>query len=106
MFHLEGGFGNVRTEVRKLSATVDLAEEQPAMGRFRFKVRTIIGWVVVCGIALAALTDSSDLWNEGIFSFTVLILLLSALEALHTRRRAERSGSVSCSSARCNWGSH
>ena len=56
------------------------------MGRFRFKVRTIIGWVVVCGIALAALTDSSDLWNEGIFSFTVLILLLSALEALHTRR--------------------
>ena len=52
---------------------------------FRFKIRSIIGLIVICGVALAALKESTDLWEKGVFSFTLLILLLSVLFAVHRR---------------------
>ena len=57
---------------------------------FRFKIRSIIGFIVICGVALAALKESTDLWEKGVFSVTLLILLVAALFAIH-RRGASRA---------------
>ena len=58
------------------------------MQRFRFTIGSLIGFIVICGVALAALKESTDLWERGTFSLTVASLLVSVLLAVH--RSGER----------------
>jgi hypothetical protein len=53
------------------------------MRRFRFNIGTLVGFVLICGIAVAALKESSDWWEKGVFTAVVLILLSSVLLAIH-----------------------
>ncbi len=57
------------------------------MRRFRFHLGTLVKLVLLLGIGLAALRESSDLWESGLFTATFGILLTSILLAVH---RAER----------------
>jgi hypothetical protein len=60
------------------------------MRRFRFSIRSLIGVIFICGFSLAALKESSEWWEKGTFSVTVLILLTSVLLAIH--REGARGG--------------
>ena len=53
------------------------------MRRFRFSIGSLIGFILICGVAVAALKESSDWWEKGTFSVTLLILLTSVLLAIH-----------------------
>ena len=53
------------------------------MRRFRFTIGSLIGFVVICGVAFAALKESSDWWERGTFTLTLLVLLTSVLLASH-----------------------
>ena len=53
------------------------------MSRIRFTLGTLLGIVLVLGVVLAALNESSDLWESGIFSVTLVVLLASILLAVH-----------------------
>jgi hypothetical protein len=70
------------------------------MTRFRFKIRSLIVLIVACGVALAALKESSDLWEKATFSLALLVLLLSVLLAIHRAgaRRAFWLGFALCGS--------
>ena len=60
------------------------------MRRFRFHLGTLVIFVLVLGVGLAALRESNDIWDSSIFSITLGILLISFLLAIHRteRRRA------------------
>ena len=58
------------------------------MRRFRFTIGSLVGFVLMCGVAFAALRESSEWWERGTFTFTVLVLLTSLLLASH--RMGER----------------
>ena len=58
------------------------------MQRFRFTIGSLIGFIVICAVAFAALKESSDLWERGTFSLTVATLVVSVLLAVH--RTGER----------------
>jgi len=60
------------------------------MKRFRFHIGTLLLIILFVGIGLAALRESSDLWESGIFATTLGILLISILLAVH-RREARRA---------------
>ena len=49
----------------------------------RFTIGRLLCVILVLGIALAALKESSDLWESGIFSVTLVVLLASILLAVH-----------------------
>ncbi len=53
------------------------------MQRIRFSIGSLIGFIVICGIAFAALKESNDWWEKGTFTLMVLVLLTSALLAVH-----------------------
>ena len=53
------------------------------MSRIRFTIGSLLGVIVVLGVVLAALKESSDLWESGIFSVTLVVLLASILLAVH-----------------------
>ena len=53
------------------------------MRSFRFSIAGLIVFTLVCGVAFASLKESSDLWERGIFSFTLLFLLAAVLLAMH-----------------------
>ena len=53
------------------------------MSRIRFTIGSLLGVILVLGVVLAALKESSDLWESGIFSVTLVILLASILLAFH-----------------------
>ncbi len=53
------------------------------MPRFRFTIGSLIGFVVICAVAFAALKESSDWWERGTFTLTLLVLLTSVLLASH-----------------------
>ena len=55
------------------------------MSRFRFTIRSIVWLVVFLGVAIAALRESNDAWDSGVFGLTLLILLTSVLLAIHRR---------------------
>ena len=57
------------------------------MSRFRFTIRSIVWLVVFLGVAIAALRESNDAWDCGVFGLTLLILLTSVLLAIHRRER-------------------
>jgi hypothetical protein len=57
------------------------------MRRFRFHLGTLVMLVLFFGVGLAALRESNDIWNSGMFTLTLGILLISILLAVH---RAEK----------------
>jgi hypothetical protein len=57
------------------------------MRRFRFHLGTLVILVLLLGVGLAALRESNDTWDSGVFTLTLAVLLNSILLAVH---RAER----------------
>ena len=53
------------------------------MRSFRFSIRALTVFTLVCGVAFASLTESSDVWERGVFSLTLLFLLAAVLLAIH-----------------------
>jgi hypothetical protein len=53
------------------------------MRRFRFRIGTILILIVALGVGFAALRESNDAWDSGIFSLTLGALLVSILFAIH-----------------------
>jgi hypothetical protein len=60
------------------------------MRRPRFNIDSLVLLVVVSAIGVAALRESSDIWDGGLLGLTLLILLVAVLLAIHRtdRRRA------------------
>jgi FG-GAP-like repeat len=60
------------------------------MRRFRFHLGTLVMLVLFVGVGLAALRESNENWDSGIFSLTLAVLLISILLAIHRteKRRA------------------
>src|SRR5271157_2029993 len=57
------------------------------MRRFRFSIASLLVVVLYVAVGFAALKESSDLWESGVFTLTLAALLISILLAVH------RSGS-------------
>ena len=53
------------------------------MRKLRFNIASLLVIILVLGIGFAALRESSDLWESGIFTMTLGILLISILLAVH-----------------------
>jgi hypothetical protein len=53
------------------------------MRRFRFHLGTLIALVLVLGVGFAALRESNETWDSGVFTLAVVILLTSVLLAVH-----------------------
>ena len=53
------------------------------MRRLRFHLGTLVIFVLLLGVGLAALRESNDLWDSSIFSITLGTLLISNLIAYH-----------------------
>src|SRR5262245_17104855 len=53
------------------------------MRRFRFHIGTLIILVLVLGVSLAALRESNEIWDSGLFTLTLAVLLTSVLLAIH-----------------------
>ncbi len=60
------------------------------MRRIRFNIASLLVAVLVLGVGFAALRESSDLWESGVFTLTLTALLISILLAVHRseKRRA------------------
>jgi hypothetical protein len=56
----------------------------------RFNIATVLAVILVLGVGLAGLRESTDLWESGLLSGTLFILLISILLAIHRtdKRRA------------------
>jgi hypothetical protein len=53
------------------------------MGTLRFNIANLLALILVLGVGFAALRESSDLWESGIFTVTLGSLLSSILLAVH-----------------------
>src|SRR5262249_40928650 len=53
------------------------------MSRIRFNIASLLVVVLVLGVGLAVLGESNDLWESGLFTFTLAVLLTSILLAIH-----------------------
>jgi len=53
------------------------------MKRFRFHIGSLVLLVLLLGIGFAALRESSDLWESGLFTLTLGVLLISILLAVY-----------------------
>ena len=60
------------------------------MSRIRFNIASLLVVVLILGVGFAALRESSDLWDSGVFTLTLTVLLVSILLAIH-RRDARRA---------------
>ena len=60
------------------------------MRRIRFSIASLLVVVLGLGVSFAALRESNEIWDGGIFSMTLVILLTSVLLAIHRteQRRA------------------
>jgi hypothetical protein len=60
------------------------------MRRLRFSIASMLILVLFVAVAIAALREATDMWDSGVFSLTLALLLVSALMAVHRadRRRA------------------
>jgi hypothetical protein len=58
--------------------------------RFRYHIGTLVIIVLLLGIAFAALRESTDMWDNGVFTLTAVTLMTSVLLAIHQteKRRA------------------
>jgi hypothetical protein len=53
------------------------------MKRIRFNIANLLVTILVLGVGFAALRESSDLWDNGVFTLTNGVLLISILLAVH-----------------------
>jgi hypothetical protein len=53
------------------------------MHRFRFRLGTLLILIIVLGVGLAALRESNDIWDSGVFTLALSALLISILLAIH-----------------------
>jgi len=53
------------------------------MRRIRFNIASLLAVIFVVGVGFAALRESSDLWESGLFTVTLGSLLISILLAVH-----------------------
>jgi WD40 repeat protein len=53
------------------------------MRKLRFTISSLLAIILVLGVGFAALRESSDLWESGVFTVTLGILLISILLAVH-----------------------
>jgi hypothetical protein len=53
------------------------------MRRFRFHIGTLVILVLLIGVGLTALRESSEIWDSGVFTLAIGVLLISALLAIH-----------------------
>ena len=60
------------------------------MRRIRFTIAGLLGVILVLGIGFAALRESSDLWESGLFTLTLGVMLISILLSIH--RAGKRRG--------------
>jgi hypothetical protein len=60
------------------------------MRNLRFNIASILGVIMFLGVGFAALKESGDLWESGIFTLTLGVLLVSILLAIH-RSEARRA---------------
>src|SRR5271166_6770590 len=60
------------------------------MRKLRFHIASLLAIVLILGFAFAALRESSELWESGLLTATLGILLISILLAIHRteKRRA------------------
>jgi hypothetical protein len=60
------------------------------MPKLRFNIASLLVIILVTGVGFAALRESSDLWESGVFSLTIGVLLISILFAVH-RKESSRA---------------
>jgi hypothetical protein len=53
------------------------------MNRIRFNIGSLVIFILVLGVGFAALRESSDLWESGVFTLTIGVLLISILLGAH-----------------------
>ena len=53
------------------------------MRRFRFTIASLLVVVLFVAVGFAALRESNDLWESGVFTLTLAALLISILLAVH-----------------------
>jgi hypothetical protein len=60
------------------------------MRKFRFNIASLLAAILVLGVGFAGLRESSELWDSGLFTLTIGVLLVSILLAVHQthKRRA------------------
>jgi hypothetical protein len=54
------------------------------MRKLRLNIASLLGVIVILGVGIAALREASDLWESGVFTATLGILLASILLAVHS----------------------
>jgi hypothetical protein len=60
------------------------------MRNLRFNIVSILGVILFLGVGFAALRESNDYWDSGLFTLTLGVLLVSVLLATH-RAEAKRA---------------
>jgi hypothetical protein len=50
----------------------------------RFNIASLIVFILICGVAFAALKESSEIWEHGVFSVTLLALIAAVLLAIYS----------------------
>ena len=53
------------------------------MQRHRFRIGSLLGFILFCGLAFACVRESTDWWEKGTFTLIVLVLLAAVLLAIH-----------------------
>jgi hypothetical protein len=53
------------------------------MRRIRFTIASLLAVILLVAVGFAALRESSDLWESGLFTVTLCLLLISILLAIH-----------------------
>ena len=53
------------------------------MRKLRVSIASLLGVILILGVGFAALRESSDLWDSGVFALTLAALLISILLAVH-----------------------
>jgi len=53
------------------------------MLKLRFNIASLLGVILILGVGFAALRESSDLWESGVFTLTLAALLITILFAVH-----------------------
>ena len=57
---------------------------------FRFNIASLLFVVLVLAVGIAALRESNEIWDAGVFTLTLGVLLVSIILAVH-RRKARRA---------------
>ena len=53
------------------------------MSRIRFNIASLLVVVLFVAVGFAALRESSEVWDSGVFTLTLAVLLVSILLAIH-----------------------